>query len=326
MQTCLACGSDRLSRAEVVATSRLGEVWARAGQHGGERSPDQLRAFVRQDIAADEVTFWQCAGCGLQVADPMASWSAEHYPAEVHTLEFDHFEALAALATLPPRRVLDVGCGDGQFLARAAALGHTVMGIDFDPGDVAAVRRLGLEAHVGDFSQVQALIREQGREPFDVVTMFQVIEHLRDPAAVFAQLAGVVGPDAVLMVGTPSMLRYTRRLLGPRGVQVSDYWDYPPEHTLRWSEAALRAFLARHGWRVERVAYEPLAPVQAALHLTALDGLEHGWPRRHWRRGVRFAWWLARLAAARLGRRTTGPRIFVQARRVRAGVSGTRAA
>jgi SAM-dependent methyltransferase len=310
---CLACGSDRLRRAEVVATSRISDVWARLQQHGPAFSADQVRAFVHHDVGADEVTFWECSDCRLQFSQPMVSWSAGHYPAEPHNLAFDHFEALAHLQTQTPRRLLDIGCADGQFLARVSALGHEAVGIDFAEDDVAFARQQGLNAHVADVQEVQKLI--DGQKKFDLVTLFQVIEHLHKPDQVFRQISAVVQPDAQLMIGCPSDLRYSRLFPNSGRIQDSDFWDYPPEHCLRWNETSLRAFLGRHGWQVERVVYEPLPLKLAALHMTALDGLEHDWPRKSWQRGVRFAWWYGRLAAARIGRRISGVRIFVLARR-----------
>lgn len=311
---CFACGSNRLTRAEVVTTSQIGEVWGRLQQHGPGVSPEQVRRFVHQDVGSNEVVFWECELCRLQFSQPMVSWSAGHYPAEPHNLAFDHFEALELLEDMPPRRLLDIGCADGQFLARVSALGHEAVGIDFAEDDVAAARQQGLNAHVADVQEVQRLIGSDRK--FDVVTLFQVIEHLHRPDEVFAQISTVVQPDARLMIGCPSDLRYSRLFPNAQRIKDSDFWDYPPEHCLRWNETSLRAFLTRHGWEVERVVHEPLPLKLAALHMTALDGLEYNWPRKSWQRGVRFAWWYARLALARLSRRVSGVRIFVVARRV----------
>ncbi len=58
-------------------------------------------------------------------------------------------------------RLLDVGCADGQFLARAAALGHTVTGVDFSPEDIEASRGKGFEAYVADLRPSQRTRRRQ---------------------------------------------------------------------------------------------------------------------------------------------------------------------
>ncbi len=73
-------------------------------------------------------------------------------------------------------RVLDVGCGNGEFLKRAKGLGWEVYGLDFDPKAVTAAQASGIHATVGDLESAR-----YPSEHFDAVTMSHVIEHLHDP-------------------------------------------------------------------------------------------------------------------------------------------------
>jgi len=209
---------------------------------------------------------------------PCHTWSALHYPHEPHGLGWDHQQALAELTSMPPARVLDVGCADGQFLALAASAGHTVTGVDFSPEDIEASRRQGFEAYVADLSKDNALVA--GNRRFDVITLFQVIEHLEAPDLVFEQLGRLAAPGASLMIGCPSSRRYTRAFQHPEMVGASDFWDCPPQHSLRWTPAALDAFAARHGWSVRHVAFEPVAPIHAAAHLAGLSEHSSKFARR----------------------------------------------
>jgi 2-polyprenyl-3-methyl-5-hydroxy-6-metoxy-1,4-benzoquinol methylase len=304
-EVCPACLSPGAAVLETLSTENLADRWAGLKFHGGA-SPDEIRRFVREDLGSSNIEIFQCADCRLEFARPARTWSARHYPHEEHSLGWDHEQALADLAGMPPSRLLDVGCADGQFLARAASLGHTVTGVDFSPEDIEAARRQGFEAYVADLSKDNALVDANRR--FDAITLFQVIEHLESPDLVFEQIGRLAAPGAALMLGCPSSRRYTRAFRHADRIGSSDFWDCPPQHSLRWTPAALEAFTARHGWAVRQVAYEPLAPVHAAAHLAGISEYGSKWYRRvatlGYRIGLRF-------------RRPSGIRLYFRAEKAR---------
>ncbi len=275
--TCPACLLPDAQLFETLDTAALARRWGALQMHG-EAASAEIERFVIEDIGSPTVEIYRCASCGLEFASPMRTWSASHYPHEEHRLGWDHEQALRELAEMPPSRVLDVGCADGQFLARAAALGHTVTGVDFSPDDIQTCRSRGFEAYVADLSRRNALVDSNRR--FDVITLFQVIEHLEAPDLVFEQLGNLAAPGASLMLGCPSARRYTRAFVHGDSAGSSDFWDSPPQHSLRWTPAALEAFTARHGWSVGHVAFEPLEPMHAAAHLAGLSKYGSNWERR----------------------------------------------
>jgi SAM-dependent methyltransferase len=308
---CPACVSLALEAVERMPVERIAAAWARQDAWAGYDAADVL-ARIRADLGADSVAFLRCARCGLEAADPARAWSAANYPPEAYGLAWDHLRALEILDGETPRRLLEIGCADGKFLERAASLGHRATGIDFSRAAVDAARERGLDARVADVRQVADVA---GAEPFGAVAMFQVIEHLEAPDAVFDALGGIVAPDALLLVGCPADLRYTRRVRHPDRIGRSDFWDYPPQHVLRWTPDALRIFLGRHGWRMERCEYEPFHPIGAAAHLVGVEGRLGGWYARPVRRRMATAAWLARLLATRVRWKMTGIRLLVTARR-----------
>jgi SAM-dependent methyltransferase len=300
----------------VVESARVEEIaaaWARQPHVRGAGDGARLVAGARADLGVDEVRFLRCGACGVELADPMRAWSAGNYPAEEYGLAFDHLRALEILSRTPRSRLLEIGCAEGAFLERAAALGHHATGIDFTAPAVEAARRRGLDAHVGDVAALRAVTG--GAETFGAVAMFQIIEHLTDPDAVFAEIASVAAPGALLLVGCPSDRRYTRRVPHPERIGRSDFWDWPPQHTLRWSESSLRAFLGRHGWRVDSAEYEPFSALGAAAHVAGLRGAAGGWAERPLRRRMETARALAEVAAARAAGPLSGVRLLVAARK-----------
>ena len=203
-----------------------------------------------------------------------------------------------------PKTVLDIGCATGQFLERLTRHGHTATGIDFSAEDIQAARENGCEAYVADLSRDNEFLA--GNRRFQVITLFQVIEHLEEPDLVFQGIAKVAEPGALLMVGCPSSRRYTRGFRHPELVGSSDFWDSPPQHVFRWTPEALTRFGARHGWLAERIGFEPLHSWHAAAHLSGIWSGQGAYAGRRWARRAATLGYFLRLKSSNL----TGIRLF----------------
>jgi SAM-dependent methyltransferase len=109
--------------------------------------------------------------------------------------------AFDAIAAAQPRRVLEVGGGEGELAERLIHdLGVEVVGIDQSEAMVEAQRSKGINARVGD---VQALPFEEGE--FDVAVAAWMLYHVPDLDRGLAELARVLEPDGVLVAVTNSV-------------------------------------------------------------------------------------------------------------------------
>ena len=103
--------------------------------------------------------------------------------------------ALVALLEVRPRRILDAGCGTGEFAERAASvLGAEVVGLDQSERMVELTRARGLEAHAGD---VQRLPFRDGE--FDAASANWMLYHLPDLDRGLSELARVLRPGGRLV-------------------------------------------------------------------------------------------------------------------------------
>ena len=105
-------------------------------------------------------------------------------------------------ALLGPRRdlrILDVGCGAGVMTDALTAFGEAT-GTDFSVPAIELARRMVPSArfHAGDLSEV-------GGGPFDLITMFDVVEHIPpgDRAAFFDQAGALLAPGGRMIISTP---------------------------------------------------------------------------------------------------------------------------
>jgi len=127
----------------------------------------------------------------------------------------DYFESHRA-----GNRLLDVGCGVGDFLLSARSRGWETDGVELEPRAREICAERGLEVGPAPLDPARF---EPGS--FDVITSFEVLEHMVDPRREIQAIATLIRPGGLLYVTTPNFSSLTRRLLGPR-YRVITY----PEH------------------------------------------------------------------------------------------------
>ena len=120
--------------------------------------------------------------------------------------------------------LLDVGCGNGDYLKFASDCGWTATGLDFDPAAVALANSRGLHALQGTIEDLPS------DSAYDVVTASHVLEHVADPLEFLTQLWHRVKPGGMLWLITPNWrgpgfrrhLRYWISLETPRHLTLFD--------------------------------------------------------------------------------------------------------
>jgi SAM-dependent methyltransferase len=147
-------------------------------------------------------------------------------------------------------RVLDVGCGQGGFLDRARAAGLQTAGLDASPAAVAAARERGFDVRLAS----AAAHPFEDEPPFDLITMWDVLEHLEDPRAALTGCLHRLAPGGRLVVLTPAMGSVFDRVglaiyraAGPRADRLLRMcWS--AQHLLRFEPGGLCAVLRDLGF------------------------------------------------------------------------------
>jgi SAM-dependent methyltransferase len=107
--------------------------------------------------------------------------------------------------------LLDVGCSSGAFLTTARALGFRAEGVE--PASQAAQSAIqsGLKVHIGTLQEASF-----PADHFDAVTLFEVIEHIKEPLALLKECRRIIRPNGVLMIGTGNAASWTTSFMKSR--------------------------------------------------------------------------------------------------------------
>lgn len=145
------------------------------------------------------------------------------------------------------RKILDVGCGSGQFLAFAARAGWDCYGVE--PSHVAAARcvELGLNVKQGSFEACSTKLDSD----FDVVHLKNVLEHVRDPVATLRSARCHLKPGGVLYVEVPNDFSFEQEM-GVRLLRESRSWISIPDHINYFNFKSLVRLVRNLGFEVRR--------------------------------------------------------------------------
>jgi 2-polyprenyl-3-methyl-5-hydroxy-6-metoxy-1,4-benzoquinol methylase len=174
------------------------------------------------------------------------------YEQTSHSGYFENERAdVVAKLPRPLGRVLDVGCGAGGVGRSLRTAGAArIVGIEIHEPSAEKARGVLDEVHTGPVEQVLAEGRLEG--PFDTFVLYDVLEHLVDPAAVLAALVDLAAPGARAHVSVPNARHWTlQRDLVLRGTFGYTDWGHRDRTHLRWfTRRDIEALLAATGWPV----------------------------------------------------------------------------
>jgi len=156
-------------------------------------------------------------------------------------------------------RLLEIGCGTGDFLIEAQSRGFEVEGVEYsEHAATEANMRLGHRA-----VRVGSLEKEcLPANKYDVIGAFDVIEHLRNPMESLKCLSASLKHGGLLVIVTPSLDSWSRRLLGRR------WMEYKTEHPTYFSEKSLTRLFRSTGFDI--VDFSPNCKVLSLDYVSSL--------------------------------------------------------
>ena len=227
---------------ESISAQSLSSLWLKLGVDTSEI------------ITCREISKIKCDNCGLGYFDPpcpgndrfygsLANWDWYYKHAGKTEYEF------TAKILCPGDNLVDVGCGIGEF---CSYLPEDVLftGIELSSRSVELARGLGRNVHQIDITAAPSEFKNN----FDIVTCFQVLEHVVDVHSFFKALVNLCKPNGTIVIAVPNNDGFI-------GDAVNNALNMPPHHVLLWNKQSLN-YLA-HIFNLEVLTYleEDLSPI-----------------------------------------------------------------
>jgi SAM-dependent methyltransferase len=269
---CAICDTE--DNATELYPERLGPEALSPSVFSARRLPDRIHYRIVK-----------CNTCGLVRSDPtvapevvasLYSQSSCTYGEEVASLRNTYRRYLASLSSyhVVKGSLLEIGCGNGFFLEEARAQGYAVV--------------WGVEPSTAAIAQADSQVRPHivcdtmrpglfASEQFDVICLFQVLDHIPDPGALLDECLRVLKSGGVMLCINHNIGAASARLLKDRSPIIDI------EHTYLYSPATISRIAAAHGFAVRRTGavhntyslhyLARLMPLPAALKRAILAGL-----------------------------------------------------
>jgi SAM-dependent methyltransferase len=191
------------------------------------------------EIIETDYSLWRCTETGLEFCHPPQPGSAAYYkwisqfPSYYPGFRWEYGEVARQLNGAKNLKVLDVGCGKGDFLRSLDFLPlANKFALDLNEPAIKACREQGFNAFCGTVeTAIDAGFLRAGE--FPVVTSFHCLEHVPQPVEFVHELLRATARGGSLFLSTP---------YSPMSFEAEwfDVMNHPPHHITRWNLAAYR--------------------------------------------------------------------------------------
>jgi len=184
----------------------------------------------------------RCGQCGLGHTLPQPEELSRYYGAQYHGGRHGMTDRMCMARRLgfvgqvaAPGRLLDFGCGKGGFLGAARTAGWEVVGVDMNP-EIARAHGLTIVERA-----------EEVTGPFDIITLWHSLEHLRSPRHSLEELLPLLRPGGHMVIAVPNWASLQARAFGPNWFHLD-----PPWHLFHFTPTALTQLLTERGLQIVR--------------------------------------------------------------------------
>jgi len=240
----------------------------------GQRLVDGRKIASRDYVTGEHFTVVICPGCDTGWTTPVPTDLDPYYPrtyrrynpwvARVLSILYQWRVSRWCRRFVRPGAALELGCGDGVMLDALRSRGWSVCGTERTEAMAATAReRYGIRMYVDPDSP------RPGVDRFDMIVLFQVLEHLADPVASLEQAAALLADGGRIVVGVPNRGSWQARFGGGHWFHLD-----VPRHLGHFTPASLAVAASRAGLRVEGVSFmspehDPYGWVQTILNRCA---------------------------------------------------------
>jgi len=235
ISVCRSCGVGFLNPRPTVCS--IGRAYERYFTHDSETGSTQPVSSRWRTLARGVVNGYRNTTYGGEHGSSLAIGRlvVRFLPLLRESIDRAHYHLPVPFGS---RRLLDVGCGSGEFLLRARASGWEVFGAEIDPVAATIGNQRGLDIFTGDLASLP-----DSYGCFDVITMNHVIEHVHDARSLTSSAYRRLRPGGLAYVETPNFNARSRQYFGRDWVGLD-----PPRHLIIFTETQLRRILMDAGF------------------------------------------------------------------------------
>ncbi len=206
----------------------------------------------------EEARVVRCPDCRLMFLNPQPSdsdlaaiYNADYYlggnsPEEKEATRAmkratarDYLHEIARYRGPHGGRLLEVGCGDGEFLVEAEAVGYDVTGVDWSKTACEDTQKYLAKGKVYRGDLADQPLEEHS---FDVCVLADVIEHFRDPIGTLELIHRLLKPGGVIFIATPSLASWSARFLR------RNWMEWKREHLTYFDPQTIQTALFQTGY------------------------------------------------------------------------------
>jgi 2-polyprenyl-3-methyl-5-hydroxy-6-metoxy-1,4-benzoquinol methylase len=250
MKTCLLCHSSNLKEIAKVDSKKIVRMYLKT-----------FKSDFSYLFSEQQVRLLECDNCGLRFYDPQVAGDEQFYRSLqkfdwYYRRDKEEYEVAAGYIK-PNDRVLDVGCGQGEF--KKYVPGASFTGLEFSSDAISKGTANGchiLNESIEDHSKINA-----GK--YDVVATFQVLEHVTKIADFVKSCAECVKPGGYLIIAVPSEESYLR-------FGTNSLLNMPPHHISRWQDKTLASVAKLINFQVREIRHDNLDDIHKESYFAAL--------------------------------------------------------
>lgn len=186
----------------------------------------------------------QCSGCGLvQLSNNPVPYYREviraaSFSEEMKKFRLGQFGSLVQKFSLKGKKIIEIGCGRGEYLSLMQQCGVDAYGLEYSPGSLAKCKNDSLKISEGFVESDEYRI---DNAPFDAFCLLNFLEHLPDPNAVLRGIYKNVTDDAIGLVEVPNFNMILRKKL---------FSEFIGDHLFYFTKETLSTTLKLNGFEI----------------------------------------------------------------------------
>lgn len=152
-------------------------------------------------------------------------------------------------------RLIEIGCGRGDFLVEAQSLGYDVIGVEVSP---TAAKQTAQKVGAGRVICGEIDSLAFGEAQFDVCVLADVIEHVREPVVFLKAVHRLLKPGGMVFIATPTLSSWSARLLRENWMEFkSEHLFYFDNNTIQHAlhRVGFRCIVVQPGWKILSLDY-----------------------------------------------------------------------